>query len=116
MKKRIIGKKLSRAVGHRKALKRNLMESLIVHGRITTTLPKAQFIRSDVEKLITRAGEDTQANRKIARLRIFTDVAVAKLFEEVGPKYKERAGGYTRIIKLGKRQGDNTEMAVMELV
>jgi len=116
MKKRVEGKKLSRAVGHRKALKRNLMESLIVHGRITTTLPKAQFIRSDVEKLITRAAEDTQANRKIVRLRVFTDAAVTKLFEEVGPKYKERAGGYTRIIKLGKRQGDNTEMAVMELV
>lgn len=116
MKKRVEGKKLSRSIGHRKALKRNMLESLILHGRITTTLPKAKFIRSDAEKLITRAAQDTKANREIVRLRVFTDAAVTKLFEEVGPKYQDRAGGYTRIIKLGKRQGDSTEMAVMELV
>ncbi len=116
MKKRVVRKKLSRSGGHRKALVRNLVESLFIHGRITTTLPKARFIRPTAEKLITRARVDTQSNRALVRRSIFTDDTLNKLFGEIAPKYQERAGGYTRIIKLGQRQGDNTEMAIIELI
>lgn len=116
MRKRVTTKKFNRSVGHQKALKRNLLQSLIKHDRIVTTLPKAKYIRSFAEKLITRARVDTQTNRNYVNRIIFDSAVVERLFTEVAPRFTERPGGYTRIVKLGPRQGDATEMAVLEFV
>lgn len=116
MRKRVVSKKFGRSHGHKKALRKNLLQGLFVHGKITTTLPKAKYIRPFAEKLITRAKDDTPAHRQVISGKLFDQTVVVKLFEEIGPTFRERNGGYTRIVKLGKRQGDSTEMAVLELV
>jgi large subunit ribosomal protein L17 len=109
--------KLGRTKSHREAMLRNQITSLILYGKIETTLAKARFLRSNVEKLITRAKiEDTIHNRRIARKVIQNKDALNKLFKEIGPKFKNRNGGYTRIIKTGFRKGDDAPMAVIEIL
>ena len=116
MRHRRKGKTLDRSNGPRKALMRGLATSLILHEHINTTLAKAKAIRPVVEKLITvgRKG-DLNARRKL-NAYLLNEAAVNKLLEEVGPRYKTRPGGYTRIIKLGNRQGDGAEIAQIQLV
>ena len=113
---RVTGRKLSRYKDQRKALLRGLTVDLIQHERITTTLAKAKETRVMAEKLITHGKKGTLHNRRIALSKVPNKKAVAKVFDELGPRYAERPGGYTRIIKLGPRQGDGASMAVIELV
>ncbi|MCC6456872.1 MAG: 50S ribosomal protein L17 [Caldilineaceae bacterium] len=116
------GRILGRDAGHRKALFRNLVRELYLHGRITTTEAKARAIRSEAEKLITKAkhgladgGARVHAQRQL--VAFLNDKTVAKkVFDEIAPRFAERNGGYTRIIKIGKRQGDAADMAIIELV
>ncbi|RIK43125.1 MAG: 50S ribosomal protein L17 [Chloroflexi bacterium] len=122
MRHRIAGRILGRDAGHRKALFRNLVRELYLHGRITTTEAKARAIRADAEKLISKAkrGLAEGGNRVHAQRLVnayLNDKAVSKkVFDEIAPRYTERSGGYTRIIKLGKRLGDAADMAIIELV
>ena len=95
---------------------RNMAVSLITHEAIKTTLPKAKELRRVIEPLITLGKEPTLANRRLAFARLRDRDAVTKLFNEIAPRYKERNGGYTRVLKMGFRQGDNAPMAFMELV
>ncbi len=113
---RVAGRKLSRYKDQRKALLRGLTVDLIQHERITTTLAKAKETRVMAEKLITHGKKGTLHNRRIALSQVPNKRAVTKVFDELGPRYAERPGGYTRIIKLGPRQGDGASMAVIELV
>ncbi|MCY3693423.1 MAG: 50S ribosomal protein L17 [Chloroflexota bacterium] len=113
---RVTGRKLSRYKDQRKALLRGLTVDLIQHERITTTLAKAKETRVMAEKLITHGKKGTLHNRRVALSKVPNKKAVAKVFDELGPRYAERPGGYTRIIKLGPRQGDGASMAVIELV
>ena len=116
MKHRRKGKTLDRSNGPRKALMRGLATSLILHENINTTLAKAKAIRPIVEKLITKGRKgDLHAQRQLSAY-LLNDAAVNKVLKEVGPRYKDRAGGYTRIIKLGTRQGDGAEIAQIQLV
>lgn len=109
--------KLGKTKAHRESMLRNQITSLILYGKIETTLAKARFLRSNVEKLITRAKiEDSVHNRRIARKTVQNKDALIKLFTEVGPRFKNRNGGYTRIIKTGFRKGDNAPMAVIEIL
>ena len=122
MRHRISGRVLGRDSAQRKALFRNLIRELYIHERITTTEAKARAIRADAEKLITKAkrgladgGDRVHAQRGV--VSYLNDKTVAKkLFDELAPRYSERNGGYTRIVKLGKRRGDAADMAVIELV
>jgi len=107
---------LGRERAGRKALMRSLAESLILHGAIKTTEPKAKALRIFVEPLITKAKRGTLADRRLLIAALYTDKAVRKLMDEIGPKYKERAGGYTRIKKIGTRRNDAAEMVTIELV
>jgi large subunit ribosomal protein L17 len=107
---------LSRTSAHRKAMLSNMAASLIVHKRITTTVAKAKALRVYVEPLITRSKEDTTHQRRMVFRKLQDKVAVAELFREVSVKVAERPGGYTRIIKLGNRLGDNADMCMIELV
>ncbi|MGO1692678.1 MAG: 50S ribosomal protein L17, partial [Marinobacter sp.] len=100
----------------RKAMFRNMTASLVGHELIKTTLPKAKELRRVAEPLITLAKKDSVANRRLAFSRLRDDAAVAKLFNELGPRYNERPGGYLRILKCGFRAGDNAPMAFVELV
>jgi large subunit ribosomal protein L17 len=109
-------RKLNRTTSHRLAMLRNMANSLIKHEAIKTTLPKAKELRSVVEPLITLAKEATLANRRLAFDRTRDRDVVAKLFNELGPRYKARPGGYTRVLKMGFRVGDNAPMAFVELV
>ena len=109
-------RKLNRTTSHRLAMLRNMSNSLLRHERIKTTLPKAKELRRVVEPLITLAKEPTVANRRLAFNRLRDREMVVKLFDELGPRYKSRNGGYTRILKFGFRVGDNAPMALMELV
>lgn len=109
-------RKLNRTSSHRLAMFRNMSVSLITHEAIKTTLPKAKELRRVIEPLITLAKEPTVANRRLAFARLRDRAAVTKLFDELGPRYLERNGGYTRVLKMGFRQGDNAPMAYMELV
>lgn len=109
-------RKLNRTSSHRLAMFRNMSVSLIEHEAIKTTLPKAKELRRVIEPLITLAKEPTVANRRLAFARLRSRDAVTKLFDVLGPRFKERNGGYTRILKMGYRQGDNAPMAYMELV
>ena len=109
-------RKLNRTSAHRKAMFQNMMNSLIEHEAIKTTLPKAKELRSIIEPMITLAKVDSVANRRLAFARLRDDASVAKLFNELGPRFKARPGGYTRILKMGFRQGDNAPMAFVELV
>lgn len=116
MRHRKKGKILSRKVGPRKALLRSLSASLILNGKITTTHAKAKTMRPIVERLITRAKENNINNYRRLNAYLQSREAVKKLLEEIGPRYKERPGGYTRIIKTGQRRGDAAKMAIIELV
>ena len=107
---------LERMSAHRKALHRNMVTSLFRYERIRTTKAKALEIRRSAEKLITRAKEDTVHNRRIVSSRLFDEGIVAKLFTDISPRMKDRQGGYTRIIKLGARPGDASEIVILELV
>ena len=109
-------RKLNRTSAHRQAMLRNMMNSLIAHEAIKTTVPKAKELRRVVEPMITLAKNDSVANRRLAFARLRDDASVAKLFTELGPRYNARPGGYTRILKMGFRVGDNAPMAFVELV
>lgn len=109
-------RKLNRTSSHRLAMFRNMSVSLITHEAIKTTLPKAKELRRVIEPLITLAKNPTLANKRLAFARLRDRDAVVKLFGEIGPRYQERNGGYTRVLKMGFRQGDNAPMAFMELV
>lgn len=109
-------RKLNRTSAHRLAMLRNMMCSLIKHEAIKTTLPKAKELRRVVEPMITLAKEPTVANKRLAFNRLRDREVVVKLFNEIGPRFAQRNGGYTRILKMGFRVGDNAPMAYMELV
>ena len=109
-------RKLNRTTSHRLAMLRNMMNSLLTHQVIKTTLPKAKELRRVVEPMITLAKEPTLANRRLAFDRLRDRDVVVKLFNELGPRFKARPGGYTRILKMGFRVGDNAPMALVELV
>ncbi len=110
------GRKLNRNSSHRKAMYKNMATSFLNHEAIKTTLPKAKELRRVVEPLITMGGEDSVANRRLAFSRLRDKEAVGKLFSELGPRFKDRPGGYTRILKCGFRPGDKAPMAIIELV
>ena len=116
MRHRKSGRQLNRNSSHRQAMFRNLASALVSHEIIKTTLPKAKELRRVVEPLITLAKEDSVANRRLAFARTCNIETVAKLFNELGPRFAQRAGGYTRILKCGFRAGDNAPMAYIELV
>jgi len=109
-------RKLNRTSAHRLAMLRNMMNSLIAHEAIKTTLPKAKELRRVVEPMITLAKVATVANRRLAFDRLRDRDSVSKLFDQLGPRYNARPGGYTRILKMGYRVGDNAPMALVELV
>jgi large subunit ribosomal protein L17 len=109
-------RKLNRTSSHRLAMFRNMANSLLRHEAIKTTLPKAKELRRVVEPLITLGREPTVANKRLAFNRLRDREIVVKLFNEIGPRYKARNGGYTRILKMGFRVGDNAPMAFVELV
>ena len=116
MRHRESGRHLNRSRSHYHAMFRNMSASLLRHELIRTTLPKAKELRRIVEPLITRAKVDTVANRRIAFARLRDQGCVAKLFAELGPRYRVRPGGYVRIVKCGNRTGDKAPMAYVELV
>jgi len=116
MRHRESGRKLNRNSSHRKAMFRNMAVSLMQHEIITTTLPKAKELRRVAEPLITMARNDSVAKRRTAFARLRDRATVTKLFNELGPRYKERPGGYLRILKCGYRPGDKAPMAIVELV
>lgn len=116
MRHRVKGKKLQRNTAQRRALLRNLVTSFLEKERINTTLAKAKATRPLAEKMITLAKRDTLHSRRQALKFIFKKPVVKKLFEELGPRFSERPGGYTRIVKVGPRAGDGAEMAVLELI
>ena len=116
MRHRQSGRKLNRNSSHRKAMFRNMAASLLGHEVIKTTLPKAKELRRVAEPLITIAKSDSVANRRLAFNRLRDRDVVTKLFNELGPRYKDRPGGYLRILKMGFRSGDQAPMALVELV
>ena len=116
MRHRNSGRKLNRTSSHRKAMFRNMTASLLHHEVIKTTLPKAKELRRVAEPLITMAKSDSVHKRRIAFSRLRDRDVVTKLFNELGPRYKERPGGYLRILKMGFRTGDKAPMALVELV
>lgn len=116
MRHRHSGRQLNRNSSHRKAMFRNMTVSLVEHELIRTTLPKAKELRGYAEPLITLAKKDSVANRRLAFDRTRDRSAVGKLFNELGPRYQERPGGYIRILKCGYRTGDKAPMAYVELV
>ena len=116
MRHRHSGRQLNRNSSHRKAMFRNMTVSLVEHELIKTTVPKAKELRRYAEPLITLAKKDSVANRRLAFDRTRSKKAVGKLFSELGPRYQERPGGYTRILKCGFRAGDKAPMALVELV
>ena len=109
-------RKLNRTSAHRLAMLRNMMNSLLRHEAIKTTLPKAKELRRVVEPMSTLAKEPTVANKRLAFNRLRDREIVVKLFNEIGPMFKDRKGGYTRILKMGYRVGDNAPLAYVELV
>jgi len=110
------GRKLNRNSSHRQAMFKNMASSLMEHEVIRTTLPKAKELRRVVEPLITLSKTDSIAKRRLAFARLRNRDAVTKLFNDLGPRYKERPGGYMRILKCGFRAGDKAQMAIVELV
>jgi len=116
MHNRIGFNRLDRKPSHRKALHRNMLTALIKHQRIETTSAKAREIRRAAEKLVTRAKVDSVHNRRIAARTVYEKDALNKLFLEVGPRFSQRPGGYTRIMKLGRRSGDAAEMVILEFL
>ena len=116
MRHRKSGRKFNRNSSHRKAMFKNMAASLVEHELIKTTLPKAKELRRVAEPLITLAKNDSVANRRLAFARVRDNAVVAKLFNELGPRYQDRPGGYIRILKCGYRTGDAAPMAYVELV
>ncbi len=116
MRHRKSGRQLNRNSSHRKAMFKNMASSLLRHEIIKTTLPKAKELRGVVEPLITLSKGDSVANRRLAFARLRDNEVVSKLFSEIGPRYKNRPGGYLRILKCGFRTGDVAPMAYIELV
>lgn len=120
MRHRVDGKRLGRSSGHRRAMRRNLISDLFRYERIRTTKAKAASVRGASEKLITlakHADDDDQVHaRRMVAKRIGDPAVVMKLFDEIAPRYVERPGGYTRVLKLGPRKGDGAEMVLLELV
>jgi large subunit ribosomal protein L17 len=116
MRHRQSGRKLNRNSSHRTAMFRNMASSLMEHEVIKTTLPKAKELRRVAEPLITMAKNDSVAKRRVAFSRLRNRDVVTKLFDELGPRYKDRPGGYMRILKCGLRAGDKAPMAIVELV
>ncbi len=116
MRHRKSGRQLGRNSSHRQAMFRNMSASLLRHEIIKTTLPKAKELRRVAEPLITMAKEDSVARRRLAFSRLRDKEVVGKLFDEIGPRYKDRPGGYLRILKCGYRAGDKAPMAIVELV
>jgi large subunit ribosomal protein L17 len=110
------GRQLGRNASHRKAMFANMAVSLFTYEQIRTTLPKAKELRRVAEPLITLAKKPTVANRRLAYARLRDRDAVSKLFDTLGPRFQERAGGYTRILKCGVRSGDNAPMAFVQLL
>ena len=115
MRHKKTGRRLGRNSDHRKAMFRNMAVSLIVHESISTTLPKAKELRRTIEPLITLAKEDGFVKRRRAFDKLRDKEAVGKLFDEIGPRFKERTGGYLRILKKGTRPGDSAQMALVQL-
>ena len=116
MRHKYSGRKLNRTSAHRTSMFKNMMTSLIEHEEIKTTVPKAKELRGFLERLITISKIDTVAKRRIVFSRIRSKDAVAKLFNDLGPRFKERPGGYLRILKCGYRAGDKAPMAIVQLV
>ena len=116
MRHKYSGRKLNRTSSHRTAMFKNMMTSLIEHEEIKTTVPKAKELRGFIERLITISKNDTIAKRRIVFSRIRSKEAVTKLFTELGPRFKQRPGGYLRILKCGYRAGDKAPMAIVQLV
>jgi len=116
MRHQLSGRQLSRNSPHRHAMLRNMSVSLLRHETIRTTLPKAKELRRIVEPLITLGKSDSEAHRRLAFSRLRDTAVVAKLFDDLGPRFKARAGGYTRILRMVPRAGDNAPMALMQLV
>lgn len=116
MRHRKIGRQLNRNTSHRQAMFRNMMVSLLKHEQIKTTVPKAKELRRFVEPLITLGKESSVANKRTAFAKLRDRDIVAKLFDEIGERMKDRPGGYTRILKCGNRAGDNAPMAYIQLV
>jgi len=116
MRHQLSGRQLSRNSSHRHALMRNMSVSLLRHETIRTTLPKAKELRRVVEPLITLAKRDAEANRRLAFARLRDREVVEKLFADLGPRFKARPGGYTRILRMNPRPGDSAPMALMQLV
>ncbi len=116
MRHRKSGRKLGRNSSHRKAMYRNMAASLVQHETIKTTVPKAKELRRVIEPLITLAKQDGVARRRLAFSRLRDDAAVGKLFNELGPRFKDRPGGYLRILKIGYRAGDAAPMALVQLL
>ena len=116
MKHRIVGRRLDRTTEHRTAMLKNMATSLFRHERIVTTTPKAKELKRFAEKLVTLAKKASPHARRQAHAEIRDVEVLNKLFATLGPRFAERAGGYTRIVKVGRRAGDNAEMAVVELV
>jgi large subunit ribosomal protein L17 len=116
MRHQLSGRQLSRNAPHRHAMLRNMSVSLLRHETIRTTTPKAKELRRVVEPLITLAKKDSEANRRVAFSRLRDSEVVTKLFEDLGPRFKARPGGYTRILHLAPRPGDSAPMSLMQLV
>lgn len=123
MRHRLAGRILGRSSGHRRALWRNMITQLFMYGQIETTEAKARAIRPAAEKLITLAKRGLQKDaagqvhaRRLAAARLYGRESVSNLFDELAPRYQERPGGYTRMVKLGRRRGDNAEMVLLELI
>ena len=116
MRHRVAGRKLQRTSAHRAAMFRNMAAALIKHEQITTTTAKAKELRPYVEKLITLAKRGGLSNRRLAHARLMDDTQLVKLFDTLAPRYAERSGGYTRIIKAGLRASDAAPIAIIELV
>ncbi len=123
MRHRVAGRKLGRRMGHRKALKRNLVTQLLLHERIRTTEAKAKFIRGEAERLITLAKRGAADPNRFLHVRrqvssrLYDEDVARKLFDELAPRYADRPGGYTRILRLGeRRRGDGAELVLIELV
>ncbi len=116
MRHNVSGRKLNRTPAHRKMLYRNLVTALFKHERIQTTVPKAKEARIVAEKLISKAKKGDLHSRRLAARKVNEPAVLQKLFAEIGPRYADRPGGYTRIMRMGPRRGDNAEIAILELV
>lgn len=116
MRHRNEGRKLSRNTSHRRALLRNLVTSLLEHGRLMTTLPKAKEVRPLAERMITLGKRDNLQARRMVHSYLLKDATAKKVFDTIAPKFADRRGGYSRIIKLGNRKGDGADLAIIELL